>query len=388
MRSAALAIVITIALFAPPAHAGLTWTVEQITTTGASLHKWAVKASDGCVAWAAAPFGQDDDVYYYDGTSVHQLTDNSAGEIPTDMDGGAVVWASAESGIAQTYVHRNGITTRLDTPGWEALVPRISGNNIAWQGRQVTPYQDDLFVYDGATIHHVTNDSSNADLECDISGNTVAWRRWDGSGYEVFTYQIGGTITNLSDSSRWASRPRIDGTTVAWVGEVRPNVRNDVFCYCGAIDQLTNLGYLDHYVQPVVSGSKIAWCAKAAGVPNVYLYDAATDTLTVLATNTNCHPSIDGDYVVWSESDGHDGEIFLYDGTTTYQITDDNISNGTPSVSGNLIAWNGVIDQFGNSHIYVARLASDTPGGLVPEPSAILLLGLAASAMRHRRRTA
>ncbi len=377
MREIMLTVLFVVALLWTPAAAALTWTTEYLPPN--DWHKWSLHVSDGCVAWAAHGYGQDDEIYYFDGTTIHQLTDNSAGEVPHDMDGGAVVWTSAESGISQVYVYRNGVTTRLDTPGREALFPRISGQNVAWIGRAGA---DDLFVYDGTTIQQVTDDSY-ADWTCDISGSRVAWQRWDGSGYEVFTHDLGGGMQNLSNSSRWAFRPRIDGDTIAWVGEVRPNVRNDVFCYCGGIRQLTNLGYLDHYVQPEVSGTKVVWSCEVGGEYKLLLYDCVTSITTELASSPTYryYPQIDGDYVVWSEHDGHDHEIFLYDGVQTYQITDNDIGDGGVCVSGNTLAWISTLDVYGNSQISIATL--------VPEPSTALLLVLGAvlaAGPRRRRR--
>jgi hypothetical protein len=359
----------------------LTWTTEQITTN-ADPHRWALHASVGRIAWAEASYGQDDEIWYYDGTSLHQLTDNNVDEYPRDMGGGAVVWKSQESGAWKLYVHRDGTTTEIDPLGREPLSPRISGSNVAWYGRQSSPYQDDIFYYDGTSVHQVTDDS-NADLECDISVNKIAWRRWDGSGYEVFTHQLGGSINNLSDSTRWASKPGIDSDTIAWIGEVRPNVAMDVFChYAGTIRQLTNLGYLAYEVEPVVSGSKVAWCSKvggSSGIPNIYLYDAETDTTITLASNVNCQPQIDGDYVVWTASDGHDGEVFLYDGDTVHQITDDDVNYGGACISGNMIVFGGVIDQFGNNHLYATKLF------VVPEPATLGLMLIAGVALLCRR---
>ena len=380
MQRFALLVLSAVGLLAAPVFGDLTWTVEQLTTTGSDLHKWALHVSDGRAAWAGAAYGQNEDVYYYNGSTVEQLTTTAASEIPTDMDGGAVVWTGLHNGIRQVNVYRDGVTTRLDTPGWEAHTPRISGVNIAWWG-QDSSYHTDLFVHDGVTVTQVSNDT-NGDSSCDISGSTVVWQRWDGSGYEVFRHEIGvGGILNLTDSSRWAFRPRVDGDTVAWVGEIRPNVSNDVFCYCSGIKQLTTLGYLDHYVQPEVSGDKVVWCSKAGGDYHLYLYDGALQTTTVLASNSThrYEPKIDGDYVVWSESDGHDGEIFLYDGATIHQITDDDISNGGVQISGDMLAWVGTVDQFGNNHVFAAHL--------VPEPCTALslLCSLAVVMLRQRR---
>jgi len=126
-----------------------------------------------------------------------------------------------------------------------------------------------------------------------------------------------------------------------------------------------------------VSGDRVVWEAKDGDDLDVFLYDAATETLRQLTDNgtQDESPRIHGSNVVWVGHDGNlgpggtrdDSQIYFYDVTTglTTQLTDTPYAVGGPQVSDTHVVW--WADTALDREIYLYDIAGGTTENISAE---------------------
>ena len=89
---------------------------------------------DGTIAWQSSGDG-DFEIYYWDGTTTHQITHNTAQEENPSLYDGTIAWESSVDGDSEIY-YWDGKTTQKITEMEKAYQGNLSLYNvtIAWQG--------------------------------------------------------------------------------------------------------------------------------------------------------------------------------------------------------------------------------------------------------------
>jgi len=212
-------------------------------------------------------FGLDPDVYgsnvvwynrgifWYDGTSVHQLADSSG----------------------------------------DPVRPQISGNYIIW-GESVTPAQGQLMLYDiAAGTTSPTTFADGAMFDPVLSGSIIVSAQEDGKimGHDPSTGKSWEIYDTLNNSIQQLAAC---GSNVVW------SDGGGVWFYDG-----TSTTYLGDGANADVSDSYVVW-VKGHGL---YFYDIAAGQTHELTDLHAGSPRISGSTVVWSGNDGHDPEIYM-----------------------------------------------------------------------------
>ena len=163
--------------------------------------------------WDGDTVNYDDEIFYYDGTTVTQLTNNAVSDLSPRISGTNVVWQGG-AGDTEIFLYDGTTITQLTDNALGDVLPEVAGDRVAWVGWDGSDWE--VFLYDGATTTQLT-DNSLPDQEVRISESAVAWLTWDGNDYEVFLYD-GATVTQLTDDavSHWYLE--ISGSTLAWNG--------------------------------------------------------------------------------------------------------------------------------------------------------------------------
>ena len=250
------------------------------------------RISGSNVVWVDNEEASPKNINFFDGTSITKV---GFGEDP-DVSEPSVVWENE-----QIFWYDGTSVHQLTNSGGSPARPRISGNYIVWiESAGNTPSgPPQIMLYDIATgtTLQITNDPLyNYKTDPAVSGTRVVW----GAEYKIDYYDIltgqTGTIVELGDT--WIDQVAISGDNVVWGDGTR------VWLYDG-----TSTTYLGDGANADVSDSYVVWAKGYA----LYFYDIAagqTHKLTDLTAYPS-NPRISGSTVVWSATDGHDPEIYM-----------------------------------------------------------------------------
>ncbi len=361
---------ISVLLFSGASHAA-SWTVTKIAEDPYLYSPAGLSQSGNTVAWYGND-GEDYEVYYYDGTSIIQLTDNSTGDFSPSVSNGNVVWYGLASGEDnEIFLYDGSGVTQLTNNLVHDTLPKTSNGYIAWQ-EQVAFGAYNVKIYDGSNIVTVGSAFTHA-----MSDNTIAWREeywtpqmqhwsrimyFDGSS-EITVYQPDGNVYN----------PIMSGSNIAF-GSYDGN-DTEIFFYNGSgLTQLTDNDYEEGHLS--IDGNHLVW-QSAEG--NIYYFNGSNITSI---TDAGITPDVSGDRIVYVSHDGEDYEIFLYENGSTIQLTDNNYDDYKPTIDGDDIAW---ITNDGTFDIYMASYG-DSGTSAVPEPVSISLLLVSLSGLFLRRK--
>ncbi len=273
------------------------YTIKPITDN--NYYNDAPSISNGQIAWHGYD-GNDDEIFYYDGSQITQLTNN----------------------------------IYLD------CYPIISNGQIVWFGNKGNDLNNEIFYYDGSQITQFTNNNYH-DSCPNISNGQIVWQGYDGNDDEIFFYD-GSQIKQLTNNDYYDSNPSISNGQIAWYGYDGNDY--EIFFYDGSqITQLTNNDYND-IGTPSISNGQIAWIGYDGNDYEIFFYDGSQITQLTNNDYDDYNPIISSGQIVWeggTESNYNDYEIFFYDGSQIKQITNNNYYDGSPSISNGQIAWMG-----------------------------------------------
>lgn len=239
--------------------------------------------TSGLNAVWGAPIGNDWQVVLYEGATgtITQVSNANSGDwnnyAEPRIDGTRVVWNDWEgdlNGDEEIFYYDGTSTTQLTDNDTHDQLPRISGTNVVWQGGVG---DTDIFLYDGATITQLSN-SPSEDVKPEISGSNVTWVAWDDNDWEIFFYD-GSTITQLTDNDVNDVEAHISGSTVIWQTWDANFTSNEIFLYDGsAVTQLTDDAGIVYYDNLEVHGSTLVFNGFDGFFKEVFVARLAGDT--------------------------------------------------------------------------------------------------------------
>lgn len=153
MKTQIINILIIVFIFPSLVFAVEGWTIAQITEQVRAEcvvdTSQIVQMSGKYVVWQQND-GNDWEIFYYDGNSVTQVTDNN--------DDDRLMWNLETSNPGQN----------------------ISGKNIVWFRQSYYPGREDIYFYDGNCVTQLTNNAAGQfSRDPKISGTYVTWKTDD-----------------------------------------------------------------------------------------------------------------------------------------------------------------------------------------------------------------
>ncbi len=210
----------------------------------------------------------------------------------------------------------------------------VSGEYVVWESPSAAGTE--IYLGDTATgaVHRLTNNdtedfSAKIHALADGSKVYVTWVRHDAAAdSQVFLYtfdtatKTGATVQASSDPFSVAD-PQVSATAagqayVTWSADTLTD--RDIFVYDGGgrngadvSDMVYDHGGRNDF-DPQISGSRVVWTGNDGKDDEIYLYDAATGSVTQVTNNATADGSakIDGSNIVWRSLDGGDYDILLY----------------------------------------------------------------------------
>ncbi len=163
--------------------------VSTLTTRGLSPQ---INDSDQVVWSESVDDYWGSEIFLYEaGTAVPISLTLGHDEKPRIADNGHVTWMAdmVEGGLPhylQIYLYDGTETKRISEGTHNCWYPQIGGNgHVAWHGIDYPDFE--LFVWDGAQVHRLTDDLMGDDEDPRINADgVVVWESWDGSDHEIW----------------------------------------------------------------------------------------------------------------------------------------------------------------------------------------------------------
>jgi len=159
------------------------------------------------VVWYAQDGSVDNDceIYFWDGVSITQITDNSIDDWDPDLSGSNVVWARDDGNDGEIYLWDGVTTTQITNNSTGDVEPAISGSNVVWACDDDNDYYYEICLWDGVTTTQIT-DNDTDDRRPAISGSNVVWYGCDGGtlfdctggDWEIYMATITEPVPSLS----------------------------------------------------------------------------------------------------------------------------------------------------------------------------------------------
>lgn len=282
------------------------------------------------IAWhgpGGSDGGADNEIFFFDGATTRQLTQNAVDDKVQGISGNHVVWASQlgaanPQGATYELFHFNGATTtRLTNNAVNENFVGVDGAHLFWTSPvgpvdlYGSPTHEVFYAKDGA-VRQLTNNSVN-ELVSDFEAGTAVWEAAIGA------VGAGGRVTS------------------------------EVFYFNGSdVKQITNNNVDD--LAPRLDNGKIAWSARVGvselGAPSteVMLFDGVSIRQLTFNNTDDFVGDIKGNLVVWMSRSGPVNgmglktyEIFRFDGTTTQRLTTNATDESLVDISGSNLLWMG-----------------------------------------------
>lgn len=297
---------------------------------------------------------------YATGRITDQLTRNSHDDLYPKISGDNIVWQGWDGSDSEIFLYDGSTIIQLTNNAYDDVNPKISGRNIVWRGYSGS--DSEIFFYDGSTITQLTSNAFEDSLP-QISGNNVVWQGYDGNDVEIYFFDGTLPFQQITNNDYDDLSPQISGKNIVWEGYGEPDV--EIFLYTdSAISQLTDNAIEDN--DPQISGDNIVWFSHFINgnyyYDNVLLYNSSTGNRTISRYTSPFVPTeladlhISGDNVIWTYTTDNlkyaTRNIALYDGSAIIKLTNNHFvtfNQFNPQISENSVVWsNIVIDDYWN----------------------------------------
>lgn len=182
------------------------------------------------VAWQIVSTSDcDHEIQYWDGSSVHQVTDNDYEDYFPEISDHQIVWEGHDDGDSEVFYYADGLTTKLTNNTRDDSEPFIdvssTGPTVGWRYHDGTDWEVRLATrtptdptWKDATLTNNTAD----DLPTDVTGRGVVWFGGPGTS-EIYAClptdaNPTGEVVNVSNSAYEDRYPRLGQAAVVWQG--------------------------------------------------------------------------------------------------------------------------------------------------------------------------
>ncbi len=273
-----------------------------------------------------------------------RVTNDSAHDYFPSLNNGYAFWYKTGDGIYKWDTSKNVSTIEKVISDSHVSSLSSSGENVAyWTINELTML--DPITRERRTLWRFDNvylwDGSNATLlsmngqKPSISGNNVAYSKYDGHDYEIVVKK-GAYEAQVTNNSHNDYSPSLFGETVAWFGNDGHDF--EIYYWDGHNTvQLTSNGLDDKY--PSLYDGKVAWQGYDGHDWEIYYYDGNRILQITSNDYDDLYPSLYNGKIAWQGHVDGDYEIFYFDGSEIKQVTQNNDDDLSPSLFNGAILW-------------------------------------------------
>ncbi len=179
-----------------------------------SYHSIDVSLDDDQLAWAGWD-GTDYEIFFWDGESIRQITDNSQDDYEAQLNNGQIAWTSHTGDRFDVMFYDGGTIQNVSNrPNLPDEDPHLMNGVIAWSGWNSSEFRRDIFVWDGFSIRVITLPGDDYEPQIDNTGNFITWNGRVNNQYDVYVWDWNNiyflaSSPNYSEISSYANRGQI-----------------------------------------------------------------------------------------------------------------------------------------------------------------------------------
>jgi hypothetical protein len=172
---------------------------------------------DGTWAVWSVSDGQDQKIYFWNGSSVAQVTDNAVNDTDPVVDAGQIAWLRDNGTTHDSLLLWNGSTvlTLDDSYTW-GYAPCLHAGQMAWPHSEDESVQ--IFFYDGAAVQALTP-MGEVHFNPHLHQGQVVWEHQVGEALHDIHLWDGQTVHNLTSAPGGNYEPRINRGQVVWAND-------------------------------------------------------------------------------------------------------------------------------------------------------------------------
>ena len=243
----------------------------------------------------------------------------------------------------------------LDCAAAEALVSSSSSQQSVEADEDYVVYKDDvngnwdIYLYDlGSQGTTQVSSSPLADINPDISGNTLVWQSLVSDVWQIYSSDVStGSSQIVSAGSGHQVSPDVSSAWIVW-SDYR-NGNWDIYGLSNGAEY--SLIVRDgNQTQPRVVGNSLVYVDSVNGNDDVYLYDLISGSSTQISSSTgdDIAPDTDGTSIVWQHNENGNWDIYLYDlsSAETLVVSKESVDEVLPRISEGVVVWLADSDIF------------------------------------------
>jgi beta propeller repeat protein len=311
-----------------------------------------LKTSGVNAVWSAQDSSGDSEIFFFNGSSVKQLTNNTVADSKPQIAGDNVVWQSGTGANAEIYLYKGstGQTLRITNDGSADSAPQISDSHIVWQKR--SGGQSNVLFYNlsNGTTGTISNSGSSSDNQPLLSGNKVAFVRDSG----IHFADLGsGNVTQASSSagSYTDTLKGITGNTVVWERRYSATGDTDILYNTNPASPISvrnvNSSAVFNDTNAIVEGNSIAFIRNQTngnshdGIYRFNLSSGTEQQLTGSLPSTAQLTGMSGADIVGHSIVPGQVKTFIYRAGALTQLDGGAAQEGSASISGSNLMWLG-----------------------------------------------
>ena len=200
--------------------------------------------SNGQIVWVAYD-GHDEEIFFFDGLEIIQLTNNDENDNTPSIDNGQIVWLG--NGYESDLFYYDGSNIhQITDSGYLQHGPEISNGIISW-------YAKDIFLYDGTRVKQITDNNLNNQGLKNHEGDLVWYS--NPSKLQIFMRKFSVTA-QITNNQYYNQDPVIHSGMAAWIGVGHPT--SDAFLFDGTnVIQLSDDATGDGIIR--ICNGRVAW---------------------------------------------------------------------------------------------------------------------------------
>jgi hypothetical protein len=244
-------------------------------------------------------------ILFYDGLNIVQIIDHIGIDSPRLNDAGQIVWAQKDGNDEDIFFFNGSNIIQLTNNDEYDWYPVINNNGeVAWQGYDGSDWE--IYLYNGSTVTQLT-DNNYDDTSCRLNNSgQVSWQGFDGTDLEIFFYNGATTSQLTNDNYHEFNSQMNDNGQLVWQGY------DEIFLYTGStVIQLTDNNYVD-WAPFINDNGQVVWYGKEDGADwEIYLAEPMNPiTINISQVHIFSHGTekvqIQGEIILDEDSDGID----------------------------------------------------------------------------------
>jgi len=161
--------------------------------------------SNGWVVWESEDRdyeARNSAIYVWDGTTITQISNGDFRDSNPHTDGERVVWLREIGASTEVMLWDGTTTTQLTDDLFDEAFPKVDGAQVVWVNSN-----SQVLLWDGNTTIELSASAPIRDADVQMTGNHVVWQQGD----DIYYYN-GTEAVQLTDSESLDRRPQVSIT--------------------------------------------------------------------------------------------------------------------------------------------------------------------------------